>query len=261
MSAQVDFNFLMNQYNLLTDEHPSAVLSAPLSDVLDEAKAEALIRSVMHIIRAGKPDIAAYHLSSWLGMVCSAVQASLSLYDTVLRLTPERTFLHIAMIEGRRKVMFLLREKEQACLNLGQEEMSRAAALNDFYTKTISPILRGIAQATGVKEPQLWAQFVTRLYNERDYCLNTVQSEERQRIILEDFAIVTDRLKLDQLGLTRNPFQVEFRWIEHLQHPNELTRQKIACCLAYQTDTSHGYCYTCPRLNEEGRKQKRELYV
>jgi hypothetical protein len=261
MNTQVDFAFLEQKYSLLTADHPSAVLSVSLSDLLERDTADRLIASVMQIIRAAAPDIAAYHLSSWLAMVCSAVQASLSLYDTVLLVSPERLRLHILMVKGRRKVTFLLREKEACCVSIEQAGVTRAEALNRFYELTMLPVFRGIAQATGTKEPQLWAQFVTRLYNERDFCLNSEQDPGRKRRIEEDFHILLEELEPDRLGLRRNPFRVQFDWIEHMQHPDERIRRKVACCLAYKTDTPHGYCYTCPRLDDEGRQAKRALHA
>lgn len=34
-------------------------------------------------------------------------------------------------------------------------------------------------------------------------------------------------------------------------------RIKASCCLAYLTDTGHGYCYSCPRMGEEERMEQR----
>ncbi|MFD0679645.1 MULTISPECIES: hypothetical protein [unclassified Paenibacillus] len=259
MGTGVDYAFLEKQYNFITQEHPQPVLLASLSDLLDKEKAENLIVAVMQIIRAGKPDIAAFHMSSWFGMVCSAMQASLSFYDTDLKLSPDRLKLQIVMVEGRRKVSFVLQDADIASIPLETSGASRSAVLKVFYEQTVRPIIGGLAQASHTKEYQLWAQFVTRLYNEKDFLLQKASLlSERKSLIEQDFVILLQELNVEKLGLLRNPFEQEFRWIQHMQEPDELIRQKVACCLAYQTDTSHGYCYTCPRLNDEGRRMKRE---
>ncbi|NOU95895.1 hypothetical protein GC093_22100 [Paenibacillus sp. LMG 31456] len=259
MNNRMDYAFLDKQYNFMTKEHPQSVLLASLADLLDEEKAKRLIQAVMLIIRADKPDIAAYHMSSWFGMVCSAVQASLSLYDTVLLLSPDRLKLQIIMVEGRRKVSFVLRDAVSADMSIETSGASRSEVLNSFYEQTVRPIMGGLALASLTKENQLWAQFATRLYNEKDILLQKASLlPERRPVIEQDFAILLNELNVEKLGLKRNPFDLEFHWIEHMQHPDELIRQKVACCLAYKTDTSHGYCYTCPRLSVEGRQAKRE---
>ncbi|TDF95150.1 hypothetical protein [Paenibacillus piri] len=257
MHTKVDFNFLESKYHILTKDLPGSVLSASLSDLQDKEKAMQLIRSVMRIIRAGQPDIAAFHLSSWLGMVCSAVQASLSLYDTVLLLSPERIRLHIMMVDGRRNVSFLVEDIEHICISIERARVSRAEALNRFYERTVFPILRGMALAAGTRESQLWAQFVTRMYNESDYMSNHASFKDREHWIKWDFALLLNELRLEKLELRRNPFDVKFNWIGQLHNPDELTRKKTACCLAYMTGTAHGYCYTCPRLDEAGRRERR----
>ncbi|TBL69687.1 (2Fe-2S)-binding protein [Paenibacillus thalictri] len=258
MSTKIDYPFLEHKYNFITEAHPSPALTAPLSDFLDDKKGEALIQAIMQIIRAGKPDIAAFHLSSWLAMVCSSAQTCLSLYDMALQVSPERLHLHIVVTEGRRKVSFLFREKEQAFVSVAETGGSRAEALRAFYEGTMFPIFRGIARASATRELQLWPQMAMRLHNEKDYILSQAYSEDRISLIEQDFAVLLNGLNVEELGLRKNPFNAEFRWIPDMHQPEKMARQKIACCLAYQTDTQHGYCYTCPRLDEEGRKAKRK---
>jgi hypothetical protein len=257
-SSPIDFSFLEQKYNFVTSPHPTPVCSTSLSDLLDEEKAKKLLQTVMQIIRAGQPDIAAYHMSSWFGMICSAVQASLSLYDSALQISPEQVSIQITIVDGRRKVGFLLHDAHKNCIPIKEAGITRAEALHAFYEQTMQPILRGLAHASATRENQLWAQFVTRLHNEKDYCLTLASSPDRKLIIEQDFAILLKELNWVKLELPKNPFDQKFRWIEHMHNPDEQIRQKAACCLAYKTDTNHGYCYTCPRLDEEGRSAKRD---
>ncbi|WP_281887742.1 (2Fe-2S)-binding protein [Paenibacillus sp. YYML68] len=212
-------------------------------------------------IKALEPAAAAAYLAGWFGYAALAQLYSCSIYDTALSFTPEQ--LELQLYEKGDYAVFsfkLLGPELQQSTTHKEPPPSRAEWLQqtwvELYGRTLRPMLEAAAAATGTDVGSLWGQLPTRFNYTVPLWLEETHDEELQAIIKDDYRRLCLELPADVFGRSRNPLDVKVRLIEDMKDSSKQVKMKNACCLYYQTEGGT-YCYTCPRMTEAQRAERR----
>jgi len=238
------------------EDKPDTLFRASLSSLLDREGAEAFVRAYGPLIKALSPDVTGTYFASWFGGVCTAFQYSLWRDNAAAVLSLDRIELLVYKSENRSIVTFRIPSWEAAPLPEGSRAESSLEAMEAFYGTQVKPLLESIAAAAGIPVGQLWGTIATRVHYALDRWLQEAESGEQRQRVEQDFDALFYALRPEVFGRKKNPFDIKFRMIDNPRAPGEQMRIKAVCCLAYKTDTGHGYCFTCPRLNEQEREEK-----
>ncbi|PZD97117.1 hypothetical protein DNH61_04305 [Paenibacillus sambharensis] len=256
-----DFVYLQMNYNVSLQHRENALYTVRLKDLADQEHMEQFVQFFVPLWRAKSPVVAAAHLGSWLGALCTSLQDSISRFDRIPVLTLERLSLQIYEEEGRRRHAFHISDPETEEVPVKNRAIWRNRMLASFYSEVIRPLLETASHATGAPVRELWGQFVIRMYNEHERWLQDAATEQQKRRLGDDFEALRSGLPPSVFGLPKNPFHVPIRWIDNPYKEGELIRMRSACCHAYYTESGQGYCYSCPRMSEEERRAKRLMLI
>lgn len=238
------------------------LLDLELACLASTVGAEEFVRVYAPQIKAETPDVSATYFASWIGRLCAAVCYGMWHDRLDLGLTPDGVFLHMEETPGGTSISFRL-----ACLDPvlfhgkeEQEEFLVKQGLEQLFARTIAPVVDAVADAGGISPGSIWSLMATGFH----YMLDRWHAEETDgpsRERLERLAdILINRIPPEAFGRLQNPFRQQFVMTRSLKG-DSLVRIKGACCLAYKTKTDHGYCFTCPRINEEERGARRAAAV
>ncbi|NHN29253.1 (2Fe-2S)-binding protein [Paenibacillus agricola] len=259
--AGISFDRLEQQMFFAKEAFPEQAFRVEMADLLKEGNAKRFVGQYGPVLKAMKPEVAATYFSLWFAWVCVAMQYTIShdhaTYDFSLRNLKGQVHL----VNGRPRWAFLLHDADSLSTPAGDRNAWRKQVLTSFYALEVAPLLTSIAEAADIGVGQLWGQVATRMHYAQDAFLREATSTWVRQTIEEDFACLQQELDGEVFGRKRNPFDINFRLIDNPRMPEEPYRIKASCCLAYLTDTGHGYCYTCPRMGEEEREEKRQKLV
>ncbi|GLI04122.1 hypothetical protein YDYSG_01520 [Paenibacillus tyrfis] len=255
--AEQGLSDLEAQFFFIRELPDEGELSVKLSQLLERRHADMLLVKYGKHIRALDEQAPATYFSGWLGMLCAAQQYMISRYDAAFDFSPGNLTVNLYLKEGRPMFGFRLHDAKTLSVPAGDRAGWRRQALSALYGETLRPLLASLAQAAGLDAGQLWGQIATRMYYVHDMALAKADSEELRAKLTEDFQALMSDLPLDVFGRPRHPLDVKFRYIDDPRNPGERLRMKVSCCLAYKTDTDHGYCYTCPRMSSAEREERK----
>ncbi|MDF2715738.1 MAG: (2Fe-2S)-binding protein, partial [Paenibacillus sp.] len=128
--------------------------------------------------------------------------------------------------------------------------------LTEFYEKTVRPVYETAAVIGGVDAGQMWGLLPTRFNYMTEQWLLAEESESIRAVISGDYAFLKHEMPAAVFGRNKNPLDVKIRWIEDLKDPCKQLRMKNVCCQYYRTEGGY-YCYTCPRIKESEREERR----
>ncbi|MGF7035145.1 ferric iron reductase protein FhuF [Paenibacillus mucilaginosus] len=260
MSAEM-FEHLEKHCFFRTEPQPGELFRFTWEELSVPEKAAELIAVYGSAIKAKGPDVTAAYFGSWLGGLCGALQYMISFHQAVFRLTPDNLTIQAYPRGHHIAFAFLLADRETTEVPTGCREEWRDALLRDFYGNRLRPTVEAVAAAAGVDPGHVWNAPVTRIHYAYDHLLETAGDEEQRRRVEEDFRALLQGLQGEHFGRKRNPLDVKFRYVENPVAPEEKWRIKASCCLAYRTDSGHGYCYTCPRLTAAQRDEKKQAML
>jgi ferric iron reductase protein FhuF len=255
--TNINYDFLEKQYFFLREEKPEQLFRIEAADLLDKDNAERFISHYGPELKALKPQVAATYFSGWFGAVCAALQYTISHQHAAFDASLHNIAGQLYLFNGRPRWGFLLHDRRGRSVPLKDREAWRDQLLTSFYREQVRPMLETLSAAADIEAGQLWGQIATKLHAAQDLWLRAGLSVWEQQTIVEDFAFLQHELSGDVFGRKRNPFDIEPRRIENPKVPGETCMMKATCCLAYLTDTDHGFCYTCPRMGETERAQRR----
>lgn len=252
----MDTAYYENQYFVVLEDQPSTLFGASLSCLAGRQGAEAFIHAYAPLLKALEPDVAATYFASWFGAVCTAFQYSLW-HDSFV---PDFSLdnIEVQIYDNGRRIALAFRIKEwrgEALSWLNRSDRVKDAMIL-FYGRQVRPLLESIAAVIPMNVGLLWSTLITRMHYAKDRWMKEAQSEAELNFLKQDMDILFYKLEPSIFGRPRNPFPMKFRMMENPRVPGEQMRIKPVCCLAYKTDTDHGYCYTCPRLSEAEREEK-----
>ncbi|MFE5323729.1 hypothetical protein ACFQ88_34130 [Paenibacillus sp. NPDC056579] len=251
-----DAAYYDKQFYVTLEDKPDTMYGATLSSLLHQEGAASFIGTYAPLIKALETDVAGTYFASWFGAVCAAFQYSLWHDNAVASLSLDRVEVQLFKIEHRTGVAFRVNSWVAEPLPAENREAAVLAAMEAFYGQQVKPLLESVAEAAGINVGQLWGVMGTRMHYAMDRWLQEAQTDEERERVRQDFDTLFYSLEPEVFGRKKNPFDIRFRMMENPRIPGEQMRIKAVCCLAYKTDTGHGYCFTCPRLTESEREEK-----
>lgn len=261
MSAIIDKEFYEKQFFVTVHGAAEPLWESELTKLAEPAGARVFVETYAPQIKSPSRDVAGTYFASWLGRLCAAF--SYSLWHDGAQLELDFSQVTLQMDRQPRGVLLLFRLKELVAVPLPEEPKEEMAAMEsalaEFYGSQVRPVVEAVAEAAGVPSGSIWGLMATVFYYVLDMWKGS-SPDERQSARLEALIkILTERLGEGVYG-RKNPYKLKFQYVESRYNPDEKMRVKASCCLAYKTETDHGYCYTCPKLSEEERAQKRQEY-
>ncbi|MBE1446508.1 (2Fe-2S)-binding protein [Paenibacillus sp. OAS669] len=252
----MDTAYYENQFFVVLEDQPGTLFGASLSCLSRRQGASAFIQTYAPLLKALEPDVAAAYFASWFGGVCAAFQYSLW-HDSFI---PDFSLdnMEVQIYDSGRRIALAFRMKEWRGEPLtwpNRNDRSKEAMIQ-FYGQQVKPLLESLAGTVSISSGILWATMITRMHYAMDRWYKEAHSEESLVRLKQDMDTLLHGLDPALFGRSRSPFDIRFRMMENPRVPGEQMRIKPVCCLAYKTDTDHGYCYTCPRLTEAEREEK-----
>lgn len=260
MVAKLDFNSLEKKFSILLLNDENAVYSVNAADLLDPAAMHKLVTLYASRIKALDPTAAAAYFAGSFANVALALQYTVSVYNTAIDFSLSNLIIELIPEETYTRVAFCLRtwREEEGPADKEQREDWLQKVYTTFYGDTARPLFDRLSAETGLHIGQLWGQLPTTFH----YYLDVFSSELRQSTVtrlLADYTILCHQMDPAVFGCRKNPFDVRIRMVESLQSPDKLIRLKNKCCLYVKTDGG-SYCYTCPRLTEADRAERRRMF-
>ncbi|PYI53329.1 ferric iron reductase [Paenibacillus flagellatus] len=246
-------------YHVTTEDRPNAVCSVPASELTDSAAMKKLLDVYAPLMKALDGRAAAAYFCNAFSGVAVALQYAISVHGQAPDVSLANLTVQLAPADGKYTLSFKLNR-------LAEEDVPAVAAERDewlsrklarFYAETVRPLIEAVAAVGGLSAPYLWGLLPTRFnYYTGQWTLHASSTAEAETIE-NDYAVVKRGLPAETFGLKRNPFDVTIRWLEDLKDESKQVRMKNVCCRFFETEG--GYCcYTCPRLTEKERAERRE---
>lgn len=242
-----------------------AVYSISLLKLTEKEEADFFANYYSKILKASDLSPAGTYFSSWIRQLAMALQYSISVLNKSLDLSLSRLTFQIYPREGGKIAYSCAFNIDDYVMEKAPEDVQERKAwlsktFAQFYGKTVLPLFQSISEAAQIDIRQLWGQLPTGMERLYDQWMNTIEDEAIRTRIVEDYLFLRKELPGEIFGLKRNPLDVSFRMIEHYKPDEPPLRMKHACCLYYKTEGAK-FCYTCPRMKETERAQRREEYL
>ncbi|WP_407945781.1 (2Fe-2S)-binding protein [Paenibacillus puerhi] len=255
----MDHALMQNKFYIRTAEPGQLLWSCPAAKLLKPDKMSRFLELYGQRIKALEPAAAAVYFGSWIGFLALGQQYAVSTYNQSLDLSLGS--LDIQLFEQEGRTLFSFKLGQAGIVNAPAEASEREdwlrTSFEALYGGTLRPLLESAAEAGGVAVGQLWGQFPTKFNYNMDFWLADALQEELRERIKEDYRYLREELPAEVFGRSKNPMDVKIRYIEDMKHPDKQVRIKNACCQFYRTEGGY-YCYTCPRMKEEERAERRE---
>ncbi len=256
----IDFHTYEKLFMVTPQPLPHSLFAIRLREMVEGDGASRFVTAYGPRIKALGTDVAATYFASWYGRVCSAFQYALWHDAVILDLTLDNLTLQMTEEDTYTVLAFCMKNAHARALPQCERRDVLIKSMEFFYGQA-RQLLEAIAAAGRISPGQLWGQLATRLHYLQDYWSKEAKTEQQQELLHTTFDMLCKQLRPEVFGRSKNPFDVKFRMVEDPYEPGAMMRVKATCCLAYRTDTGHGYCYTCPRLSKADRELMRQKMI
>ncbi|MCL6604759.1 MAG: (2Fe-2S)-binding protein [Paenibacillus sp.] len=231
------------------------------ADLVKEENMREFIKCYRPMMRALDDTAVAAYFANWFSNVAMALQYSLSVYNAVPDMGLTNLVIHLIPTTGYCRVVYMIKQwkTSEAHLEGLEREEWRQHILEDFYRNAAYPLVRSMSATSGLALSQIWGQLPTKFNYYLEIMINGSDNADTKKQLEMDYEYLKYECSPDLFGLPKNPFQVEIRRIEDIADPEKTVAMRNRCCLYYLTEGGN-YCYTCPRLKEEERAERREVY-
>lgn len=230
-----------------------------LSDLLRTEEMDRFIRLYTALLKGSHIDVGGMYLTTWFSCVCSALQYTVSCHNEALPIRLDGIELQLQDQTDGPALAFKANRLSSSPFPGHDREDWLEAVFQSWYVGQVKPLLEAAATASGMPTAQLWAQLATRLYNTKDVMAGEAESEETKRRIEADFDFLVHRMGPRIFEGRKNLLDLNFKMVDYPAYPDRLLRVKAACCLYYKTERACGvYCFTCPKISEAEREEKRK---
>ena len=246
-------------YQVGLTERSDAVISVPARLLTEPSAMEAHLRQYAPLMKALELPAAAAYFCANFAFVALTLQLSISLNSTAPDLSLDNITVQLYPDNGKFAYWYKLErysaEAAPTC------EHSRSEWIKEkqihFYRHTVRPLFEAVSAVGGLGIAHLWGLLPTKFnYHISDWIDKAKTNEQKQRIA-EDYSILIRHVPAEAFGRAKNPFDVSIRWLEDLRDPAKQVRMKNVCCMYYRTEGGQ-YCYTCPRMDEQARAERRD---
>lgn len=257
----MDLNKLEKDFGITLNNNSDAIFSMGLIDLLDPKNMKRLLDIYTPLLKARGNEAAAAYLVSWFSSVPLALQYSLSANQAV-HLALDNLAVQLFPAGEYHQFSFKITQYEiqAAPIAVAERNEWRNNILEKFYADTVKPLFESLSLASDMDIGQLWGQLPTRFNYYLPVWIESTLDTELKSYLTDDYHALAHTLKPDVFGRKKNPFDVQIRLIEDIKDPSKQMKMKNVCCLYYQVGDGE-YCYTCPRLKEEDRAEKRAQYL
>lgn len=251
----IDYQLLEQQLGIVTQKRTDALFTMPAVMLLDQAQLISFLEFYQEKIKGLDLQVSAsYFATSWR-VVCAALQYMVSVTPGKLHFSLENLTIQLVMVNGFPWVYFVLNDKREQPWPVGDGSSSRRKELGRFYGEVLRPVMESISAVSGLPVNQLWGQLPLGVQFYVRSIAGHLEDESARSQLLEDCELV-NQMAPEEFGLKRNPYQIKKIWLDDPYRPGEKSQMKPTCCLAYRTETGHGYCYGCPKLSKSEREAK-----
>lgn len=258
-----DPSLILPQFYMSAEPKPDAWAEATLAELSTPEGAERFLQAFADVLQAPDLQAAVTYFCSWFS---GTVNASLY-FPAVAGLRPDFSAGNLsaqlfALDNGGHSFNIVIdsRSAEPAPEDASARDNWTEEGLRSFYEKTCRPLFDNFAAVSGLAVGMIWAQLPGRL----NYFAETWRTHPEvgpmlapHRERLERAYEQTKQLNPEIFGRKKNPFDLRFRYIEHLTDPSAQIQMRPSCCL-YHTLPGAEYCYNCPKLTEKDRAERRE---
>lgn len=253
---KLDYELFEQLFGIVREHPHDAILSIPASELLTVESAEAFLKAYQIEIKGQDIQVAVtYFASAWRGL-CVTLQYMISLSEVRLDFSLANLTLHLSRRNGYPSVLFQLQSRAEHPWPAQDRNNWRSEAIQSFYRDTLLPVIGVLASVSGLRAAQIWGQLPLGVAYYLRHISGTLEQEADRIRLQEDYEYLTQEVDSSIFGVSRNPFDYKPKWIDDPYHPGQLSQMKPTCCLAYRTDTGHGYCYSCPKLTRQQREEK-----
>ncbi|MGG1597240.1 hypothetical protein [Paenibacillus naphthalenovorans] len=229
-----------------------------LGSLLRPEEMSRFIRIYTEALKGSHIDVGGMFFIAWVAQVCSALQYTVSCHQAALNLHLDQLELQLRHHSDGPALAF----RADSCVGTpcpaDNREEWLSAIFHHWYIGQVKPLIASVSEAAGIPTAQLWAQLVTRLYYTIDVMIGEAEDEETRSRIKDDFAVLVHRIGPRIFEKKNNLLDLNFKMVESPADPDRLLRVKAACCLYYKTEKACGnYCFTCPKLSDKDREEKR----
>jgi ferric iron reductase protein FhuF len=256
----LDWELLERHFYVTAAHRTDTLYSINAKELLRKEEADKFVALYGERIKAKVPEAACTYFSGFLAGLCSAVQFLLSHHDVALDYGLHNLTIQL-YLNDQQKPSFSFVLHDCTCETAsaeGDRTIWREAVLSKLYAETVRPIIEALAEAAHSDASTLWRVLPTGVYYRyEEILLQAAHHPALSEQIKDDFAFLVHGIQGDVFGRKRNPFDIKLKTIPSWKNPDEQLRQKTGCCLYYQTEGGT-YCYTCPRIDDKMREQRKQ---
>lgn len=251
----IDYQLLEQQLGIVTHKRTDALFTMPAAKLLDRGQLVAFLELYQEKIKGLDLQVSAtYFATSWR-VVCAALQYMVSVTPGRLHFALDNLTIQLVMVNGFPWVYFVLNDTAEQPWSAGDRSPWRVNELSRFYGEVLRPVMESIAAVSGLTVAQLWGQLPLGVQFYVNAIAGRLDDETSRSRLMEDYELVR-QMPGEAFGLRRNPYQIKEILLDDPYRPGEKSPMKPTCCLAYRTDSGHGYCYGCPKLSKSEREAK-----
>ncbi|MDQ0194310.1 (2Fe-2S)-binding protein [Paenibacillus wynnii] len=252
---------LATKFDLQLSVPEGTQYSFAAADLVKEEKMQEFMECYKPLMKALDDTAVAAYFANWFSSAAMALQYTLSVFNTVPNMSLSNLSIHLVPASGYCRVVYVINQWDtiKGPADKVERDHWRQRVLSDFYKNTAFPLIHSISALSGLAASQIWGQLPTKFNYYLEILMNGQDNADTMHQLQMDYESLKNDLSPEIFGLAKNPFQVQVRRIEDLADPEKTVQMRNRCCLYYLTEGGN-YCYTCPRLNENERADRREKF-
>ncbi|CAI6055901.1 (2Fe-2S)-binding protein [Cohnella sp. JJ-181] len=252
------------QFGVVSERAAGALFTIPGRELADNSGMKRLLAAYGPLIKALDAQVPASYFCGSLTMLGMSLHTALSEANRTIDLDLDNLVVEIRMHEGGYPAI-VYRLKSWRSEEGPASPASRDAWLMQAYTRlygdVMRPIVESAASVSGAPVGSLWGQLPSKYqYYMRVRKDGLPEGSRMRERIEEDYERFVRQLPATVFGRARHPFDLKIKSVPSLTDPHGTAVMKSACCLYHRTDGG-AYCYTCPKLKEEDRAERRAAYL
>jgi len=257
----LNFDKLETEFNITKLKSPDAMYSVKAIDLVNIDNMSEFLTYITPFIKALDVAAAGAYFARWMGDVALAQQYIASVYNSSLDVSLANLTIHVIPTKARVPISFQIHNwtEEKAPRNDTNRREWLEQVLVAMYSESIRPLFMTLSMTTNWHIGQVWGQLPTKFekYIESYMIEEATETVVKDRL-MQDYMYLKEEIDSQVFGRKRNPFNVKFRMVEHMEDSEKQVRMKHVCCLYHKTENGY-YCYTCPYMREEERAARRDI--
>lgn len=252
---------LEDNYDISAKDRENVVYSCALTDLLDEGNMKRFLERYTPMVKGTEQSVGEVYMANWFRGPMLGLIYLLSVWNKSLDLSLNNLTVLIYTAAYNEQIYYrcgfllnrfeLIDGPEQQIANI---EWTKEC-LGNYFEHTVRPIYESIARAGSLQIGMLWSQLPTSLEYGYELLMKSDESEHVKKLLTRNYHLMKS-LDGQRFGRNKNPLDVKIRMTESMDNPDTQVRMKFACCLYYLVEDGY-YCFTCPRLKESEREERR----